>query len=428
MKKNINLLISGQIYRKNSLESFWKGFINIQKQLPSNYRVSSIFSHSWNPEYSKLATHVYGEHSSIHETQRNYNPIVLKDLCTKDVFEDGDKRSKGTWKNISFQNVLGNLQSRSRVADLFNKTDGVSLFLRWDFGVTGGYPVNSLSLDPLAPEDYVYISDFNHLDEGYPDMWIMLPSNLVKNFKDLYIFGVECLTLKNDYYDLMTKDGWINSYKQKKEPSKISQKFKLITNRFLSISTIDKLLNYIIYAKINNIFYRAIKRLSRKIRYRLHLPKIQAEIYSLEHPSHAKFSKIQSLNIHSIFKYYFYQKNLRPLLRFSNPMDVYNVEHGVLINNRLELIHCSNDQHNIDQFTLNALALWMEYKNISSVTVVNKHEKNDKNEDFPSMTKGYVNKKNIISTIVYVKHINNKSEAPKFKLNLNERVYKYEKK
>ena len=136
---NINLLISGQILRKNCLSSFWGGFINIQRQLPSVYSTTTVFSHSWNPEYSALVCHVYGEHDWQSEKQPEYGYDILCSLENADSFEEGATRVGSTWANISFQNVLGNIESRSNVAKNYQPNGDYCLFLRWDFGLSGEY-------------------------------------------------------------------------------------------------------------------------------------------------------------------------------------------------------------------------------------------------------------------------------------------------
>lgn len=421
---NINLLISGQIYRHASLNSFWAGFINIQKSLPSFFSSVTTFSHSWDPEYVDLAQQVYGCHKSSADKQPEYSFQVLS--MTKDplAFEDGDKRKNSTWSNISFQNVLGNLDSRSRVAALFENNNDYSLFIRWDFGMSGESPVNKLSFDPLLPKDYLYVSDFDFCDEGYADMWVGVPGGDVRRFKDLYDFALNCITLKNDFYKLMTKQGWVYSYANNHSQirSIVSTRFKL---RKIKTVVVHKL-EMIRQSQNSGLISRIVRRLSRSLVHALTKPKIQAEYYSLVDVNDATFSKIQTLNIHAIFKYFLHSSGLRRKLRFCHPNDVYKIERGLLINSRIDQLHIDGKLPNeVDVYTLNAIAHWMAYENISNLFFVKSSDVEDIKIGFPCIYYGSLSSE-AVCAVVSLKndHLHNEAKAHSIK-EARVRVYKY---
>lgn len=175
---NLVLVISGQIVRENSanLMNFWKGFINIQNAL---YDIDElkIVSHSWNPEFDELVKNVYNVNILESEKQNSFVKEFMPILDSVDKFENGIKRSKSTWKRVSYQAILGNATSRTKAIKLLqklnlNQSDKV-LTLRWDAGCTGSKEVNSINFDNSLDEDYLYISYYSEIDEGYADMWFL---------------------------------------------------------------------------------------------------------------------------------------------------------------------------------------------------------------------------------------------------------------
>jgi hypothetical protein len=350
-----------------------------------------------------LAQQVYGLHKSISDKQPEYYSEILNVIEEPSAFEDGSKRKNGTWSNISFQNVLGNLDSRSRVAALFEDNNDYCLFLRWDFGMSGEPPVNKLSFDPLLPQDYLYVSDYNSCDEGYADMWVGVPSAEVKRFRELYEFAFNCLTLKNDFYNLMTEDGWICSYE-----NNTSSVWALISSRLkfrqIKNAVIQKL-DFVRQSESDTLVFRIIRRFFRTILHILTLPKIQAEYYSMGDVREARFSKIQALNIHAIFKYFLYVTGLRDKLRFCHPSDVFGISRGVRINSRVdELCVVGELPKAVDEFILNAISHWMIYENISSLYVVKARDATDMAVGFPGVYFGRLSSETVCSIVSLTDH------------------------
>jgi hypothetical protein len=422
---NINLLISGQVLRKKSLLSFWGGFINIQKQLPSVYSKKTVFSHSWDPEYSSLVRHVYGEHDWISEKQPEYSHEILGSIENVASFEEGGHRVGSTWANISFQNVLGNLESRSKVAKAYQPNGDYCLFVRWDFGLSGEYPVNVMSYDPLLPTDHLYVADYAHSDEGYADMWVGVPGEDVYKFAGLFDFAVKCLTLKNDFYELMTNKGWPKTFKVD-DHSGIVRKIILRARIKLLKPKILTVFDALRVRDNHDLLSKIIRRISRIIIRKLTLPKIQAEYYARGDISEATFSKIQSLNIHSIFKLFCYRTELRSKVRFCRPEDSNNIERGNLINSRLNKIEVSDEgPFCVDDYTLNAIAHWMTYEKVSIVYLVDDISLNDIEVDFPGVQYGSLGNDKVKCTII------NKALSSGSQININDvvrskiKVYKY---
>ena len=133
-------------------------------------------------------------------------------LSFSDKFENGLKRSKSTWKRVSYQAILGNATSRTKAISLLQKLDlnddDKILALRWDTGCTGSKEVNSIIFDNSLDKNYFYISYYSEVDEGYADMWFLSPYKYGKKFENYKDYVLECLSGNNSYFNNFTKNGW----------------------------------------------------------------------------------------------------------------------------------------------------------------------------------------------------------------------------
>ena len=176
MISKLVIVISGQVVRENSanLKSFWRGFINIQNAI---YEIDEIkvVAHSWNPEFSELVQNVYNPIALSSEKQSSFSKDIMSTIDPVDKFEDGLNRAMSTWKRVSAQSILGNAKSRSKAIELLRKVktedDFFVLATRWDQGCSGSASVNKIIFDKSLPKDYLYLSYYSEVDEGYADMW-----------------------------------------------------------------------------------------------------------------------------------------------------------------------------------------------------------------------------------------------------------------
>ena len=56
-RDELTLVLSGHLCRPQSadLRPFWRGFIELQRKLPTSRKLGQIVVHSWNPELAGLA-------------------------------------------------------------------------------------------------------------------------------------------------------------------------------------------------------------------------------------------------------------------------------------------------------------------------------------------------------------------------------------
>ena len=223
----------------------------------------------------------------------------------------------------------------------------------------------------------------------------------------------------------MTKKGWPKTFKVD-DNSGIFRKLILRARIKLLKPKILAFFDVLRVRDSHDPLSKIIRRISRIIIQKLTLPKIQAEYYAVGDTSEATFSKIQSLNIHSIFKLFCYRTELRSKMRFCRPEDSHNIERGNLINSRLNEIEVSDEGTLcVDDYTLNAIAHWMTYEKVSTVYLVNDISPNNIEVDFPGIKYGPLGKDKVKCTI------NNKALFGGSRVNTNDvvrsniKVYKY---
>ncbi len=333
----LTLVLSGHLRRPNSadLRPFWQGFIELQKKLPKSKPVRQIVAHSWNPELGSLADFVYKPTARTHERQKLFYPEFLNLIEPPDLFERGLDRPKSTWKNVSIQSILGNVKSRAwaiKLLDELPSSGGQVLITRWDLGQTGSKQVNQLVADASLPENYLYLSYFSEVDEGYADMWILAPWADARRFSSLDSFVLDALAGKNNYLELFVRRGWPRA--------RIKTHFEVLSNfpiwhhfRKLTIKLFKELQHRV--EKGSNLQKR-IARFLIKISHRfLFRPPITAENSCV--PGHEVclpiYPSFQALNIHALLKYFILSEGLRDRVRFLTNDD-FNIvtQTGQLIN------------------------------------------------------------------------------------------------
>lgn len=333
----LTLVLSGHLRRPNSadLRPFWQGFIELQKRLPKNKPVRQIVAHSWNPELGTLADFVYKPIAQTHEHQKLFYPEFLNLIEPPDLFERGLDRSKSTWKNVSIQSILGNVKSRAWAVKLLDKmpsSGGQVLITRWDLGQTGSKQVNQLVADASLPENYLYLSYFSEVDEGYADMWILAPWADACQFSSLDIFVLDALAGKNNYLEFFLRRGWprarVKTHFEELLSFPVWHHFRKLTTKL-----IQELQHRI---EKGSVLQKRIARFLIKIAHRFLLrPPITAENSCV--PGHEVYSPIypsfQALNIHALLKYFILSAGLRDRVRFLTNED-FNIvaQSGQLIN------------------------------------------------------------------------------------------------
>lgn len=320
----LTLLLSGHVLRPQSadLRPFWRGFIELQKKLPKSKKVTQIATHSWNKEMQSLVEVVYAPQAQKHERQPCFYPDFMMEIEPPNRFEQGIERLNSTWKNVSFQSILGNVRSRMYAIALMDKLPQQSsqvLMTRWDLGQTGSHQVNQLVVDAALPENYLYLAYYSEVDEGYADMWILAPWEDAKCFQNLDKSILQSLKGENDYLDLCLKKGWPRSRVRSFYEDWWTGKWGQYTRKFLR--EIEKKITKI--ASGNEFINRVSRRLNRTLSAFLNKPPVTAENSFLEKENSKKiiFPEFLALNIHALLKYFVLSEGLREKVRFLTYQD-----------------------------------------------------------------------------------------------------------
>lgn len=315
----LTLVLSGHVCRPQTadLRPFWRGFIELQRKLPTSRKVGQIVVHSWNPELAGLARAVYAPHAECHETQPCFYPEFVHRIDPPDRFELGLDRLNSTWKNVSLQSVLGNARSRAKAVQLMDELPeqaGQVLVTRWDLGQTGSAQVNQLVADAAMPASHLYLSYFSEVDEGYADMWLLAPWAIARRFGDFDAFVLDALAGKNAYLKEFSESGWPRARKKTRYEDAISHPVGQRAHAFASrvIGVIRS------RARGGALPERVLRRLTGPIQRFLERPPLTAEnscVTGLE-AAPRTFPSFMALNIHALLKYFILSEGLREHTRF----------------------------------------------------------------------------------------------------------------
>lgn len=332
----LTLVLSGHLRRPQSadLRPFWHGFIELQKKLPVGKPVRQIVAHSWNPELALLAHAVYAPQAERHEHQGCFYHEFIRQIEPPDRFEQGLDRLTSTWKNVSIQTVVGNARSRARAVELMDKLpspQGQVLITRWDLGQTGSSQVNQLVADAALPEDYLYLSYFSEVDEGYADMWMLAPWADACRFGRFDAFVLDSLAGRNRYLELFSGGRWPRAHTK---PRFEAWRWRPIGQRVFALGSrvVNSLQGQV---QGDKLAHRIIRRTLRPFRSILSRPPITAESSCVPDSKirPPAFPQWQSLNIHALLKFFILSKGLRDRTRFLSQDDFdLSAQSGQLIN------------------------------------------------------------------------------------------------
>jgi hypothetical protein len=316
---DLTLVLSGHLCRPESadMRPFWRGFIELQRKLPSSRKVRHIAAHSWNPELADLARFVYGSDVERHESQNSFSPEFVNSIDPPDLFELGLDRLNSTWRNVSLQTVLGNARSRARAVQLLEKlpvSEGQVLLTRWDLGQTGSVYVNQLVVDVGLPNEYLYFAYYPQVDEGYADMWILGPWALVNRFGKFDEFVLNSLSGKNAYLAQFCETGW--PYVWADTPNVTIQRHPI--GRRIHRIAVSFGESVVRRTGRGNLLSRLLSRSLRPLKRALDSPFLTAENSYIPEASRLPkvFPKYVALNIHALLKYFILTKDLRQRTRF----------------------------------------------------------------------------------------------------------------
>lgn len=346
----LTLVLSGHLRRPQSadLRPFWRGFIELQKKLPADKPVRQIVAHSWNPDLAPLALAVYAAQAERHEHQACFYPEFMLQVEPPDRFEQGVDRLTSTWKNVSIQSVLGNARSRARAVKLLDELpshQGQVLITRWDLGQSGGDQVNRLVADATLPEDYLYLSYFSEVDEGYADMWVLAPWADARRFGRLDAFVLDSLAGRNRYLELFSGGGWPRA--------RVKARFEAWWSHPVG-QRVHALVSKLVQGVQNRargdaLPQRVMRRLTGPVHRFLSQPPVTAENSCVPgfEARPPVFPAFLALNIHALLKFFILSEGLRDRVRFLTHEDFdISDQSGQLINPKpvALLVHEADDE------------------------------------------------------------------------------------
>jgi len=327
MSKKI-LILSGQVCREHNsdLRSFWSGFINIQENLSLIDEELEIIAHNWNPEHNDLVKKVYLPKILRSELQPNFLPEYYSLVNPIDKFESGIIRAGSIWERAVPQALLGNAHSRSIAAGLIDKEEDEEkqvIFARWDQGQTGSKQVNKIIYDPSLPKDLIYLANYFRVDEGYADMWIILPVRFAKLFKEYKNFILESLSEKNDFITIFCKTGFYNSLLSYPKILGKLNSFILLIKKFIGRKYTGKFIN-----NLTLFWFRVEKKISKNKWYEYG----EHKLFLDENNNKSIWPIYLAINNHALLRHFIIKKKLREQVRFLDISDFTTYSSKKLIN------------------------------------------------------------------------------------------------
>lgn len=345
----LTLVLSGRLRQPQSLDlrPFWSAFIELQKKLPVGKPVRQIVAHSWNPDLAPLAQAVYAPQAERHEHQPCFYQELMLRVEHPDRSEWGVDRLTSTSKNVSIESLLGNAHSRARAVELMDElpsSQGQVLITRWDLGQTGEAQINQLVADASLPEDYLYLSYSSEVDEGYPDMWMVVPWDDARRFCRFDAFVLDSLAGQNCYLELLSGGRWprarVKTRFEAWRSHPVAQHVHALASRLV--------LGVQSRVRGNTLPQRSLSRLTGPVQRFLSRPAVTAEnscvpLFEARPPV---FPSFLAQNSHALLKFFILSEGMRDRVRFLTQEDFdLSAQSGQLINPIpvVLLIHEAND-------------------------------------------------------------------------------------
>jgi hypothetical protein len=332
----LTLILSGNIFNQQStdLRPFWQGFIELQSRISSKKPVRQIVAHSWNPDLADLVRIVYAPQIERHEKHDDFSWDSIHHLTTTDYFAECCNYDKSLLKEGSIWPMQLEAQSRSlavRLMEQLPEKQNQVLLSCWDVGRLGYETANKLIVDISLPEDYIYLSYSSDIDMGYPDIWVLAPLDIARQFASFDKFAVDTLSSQNDYLLLLNKT-WHPHYWAKF----LHRIFLLnLVRRKFQVKALKVTKDFLESSNIDGLFPAIIRRFLRVIQRTLAQSCITAENSCLTSINRVMqvFPKPLTINSATLLKYFIHFNRLRDRTRFLTEEDFeVNFESGQLIN------------------------------------------------------------------------------------------------
>ncbi len=192
--------------------------------------------------------------------------------------------------------------------------EGQVLITRWDLGQTGSVQVNQLVADASLPEEYLYLSYFSEVDEGYADMWVLAPRQLAQRFERFDAFVLDSLAGRNRYLEMFSRTGWPRARNRTRYETclahPIGQRVHSTTLRLVQR----------LHGKLQGatLPQRVARRLLGPMKRFLEQPPLTAENSCVPYAAGQQrvFPEFMALNIHALLKFFILTEGLRDKTRF----------------------------------------------------------------------------------------------------------------
>lgn len=332
----LTLVLSGHVRLPQSadLRPFWRGFIELQKKLPSDKPVRQIVTQSWNPDLGPLARAVYAPDAERHEDETRFQTELMYQIKLLKRFGKGSDCLSSIWKNSSIQSVLCNAHARAGAIELMDELtspQGQVLITYWDLGQAPGMQVNQIVADASLPNDYLYMSYSSEVDKGYADTWILAPWSDARRFGRFNAFVLDCLLGQNRYLERFSLSGWPRARVKKSFETWWSHP---VGHRFRAL--VSKLVQGLLDSVTGDTLpERVLCRLTRPVQRFLWEPPFTAENSCVpgfeERPP--VFPAFQAANVRALLKFFILSEGLRHRVRFLTHEDFdLTAQSGQLIN------------------------------------------------------------------------------------------------
>jgi hypothetical protein len=326
-KNDLTIVIFGKICQDKSkqLNSFWSGFIELQRRIPNNKIVRQLICHSWNPELAELVKVVYAPLIELHEQTEESNPPQLNRSTSNGLLDANNINLKVKIDKEANNLIIMNANSRSRAIRLMSKVPDKSeqvLIVNWNIGQTESSVTYPLIFDSSLPNEYMYLSNSDDIDNGYPDKWIIAPWNIALYFEKYALFAYESIIGTNQYLDLRTKIGWPRS--------RIKMKYQIITSHPIlqnALKRLNQSLQNFLSRPLEGLWKSQLRRVINKItillKKKIDKTKLSAENSFINRTNNKllTFSAESIINAESILKYFVISHGLRERTRFLKDND-----------------------------------------------------------------------------------------------------------
>lgn len=224
-----------------------------------------VYVHSWDPSKSEEIRELYNPVVSYFEPQRTFEEEL--DFLDEDWFNEGFDRTNSPFNNCKLFYTLSFLYSRqwsiSSALQQKKKYDCV-VTCRYDIGQRGGSEVNQFYL-PDKPKGvvgkfpypgYVYGSDWDQHNAGYPDMWFYGDEVVMRKVADVYDVALRAFKKGSGYEDQVTL-GWPDSEMMDNDNPHDPKQFSDVRHTMFWDGTEPPLMKYPKWQCINNhLFYK----------------------------------------------------------------------------------------------------------------------------------------------------------------------------